>query len=810
MRSQEPDELVRFGTLELARFGKVVQMRNLATKEEHDAHIARMAEHLDQVVAEINTCVAKVAEIVSRCSPLALLKRAWWENARLMTRIETEAEVGHEEALALRMVDYVQAVIVSHPRDGDRRDEPTEEDWASLRSAVEKLFMAVSLPFHAARRAKKKVAGEAVNDTLEDFYFEAQNYWCNIRGKRYVAHNVPYFRTLVEPHDAVLRDAFGVSSADLLRLIEDVVGRHTKGLGETVRELREIQVAVVDEAARTTPPDGDEEAFALAARAAMDRLGSRARFEELMERMFGEGLFELKPENGISDEFLNALSLSPGEDTAFFAEGEFKGWPLRVWPNWRKPLLRIDGKHLCMDYYGLMDNLYRVLERLVVGARPTYKEEWNKRRKVVTERWPLDLLARILPGATIRQSVFYPHPDPAKSRQWCELDGLLTYDDVLFIVEVKGGTFSREPPTTDFDAYIRSLRDLIESPSNQAGRFLQYLESAREVPVYDDQHREVARLRRDEFGLVVPTAVTLDNLSELAARSKHLAGLGIDAGPRPVWTVSIEDLMVYADIFRRPLDFLYFIELRLAAFASAAVNLNDELDHAGLFFRHNNYVQRVEEMRTDSKTKVSWTGYRAAIDQYFHDVQVEEEPPTPPEQRMPALLREVLDVLARQGRPGRRRLASYLLADGGDRRDALWERVRESMDLQRETHRPRPVTVHGETNVTVFCWEPAVVARDEKSARHHALSAMAAAGKQATVLLELTVDNEGRVHDASGAFLAMDSLPPDERARAGEAGRVLAARRVQTASGDGSSKIGRNDTCPCGSGKKYKRCHGAP
>ena len=22
-------------------------------------------------------------------------------------------------------------------------------------------------------------------------------------------------------------------------------------------------------------------------------------------------------------------------------------------------------------------------------------------------------------------------------------------------------------------------------------------------------------------------------------------------------------------------------------------------------------------------------------------------------------------------------------------------------------------------------------------------------------------------------------------------------------------KVGRNDTCPCGSGKKYKKCHGA-
>ena len=30
------------------------------------------------------------------------------------------------------------------------------------------------------------------------------------------------------------------------------------------------------------------------------------------------------------------------------------------------------------------------------------------------------------------------------------------------------------------------------------------------------------------------------------------------------------------------------------------------------------------------------------------------------------------------------------------------------------------------------------------------------------------------------------------------------ARPVQT-----GQKVGRNDPCPCGSGKKYKKCHGA-
>ena len=38
-----------------------------------------------------------------------------------------------------------------------------------------------------------------------------------------------------------------------------------------------------------------------------------------------------------------------------------------------------------------------------------------------------------------------------------------------------------------------------------------------------------------------------------------------------------------------------------------------------------------------------------------------------------------------------------------------------------------------------------------------------------------------------------------ERANADNQGAALRARR---------QKVGRNDPCPCGSGKKYKQCHG--
>jgi uncharacterized protein YecA (UPF0149 family) len=40
-------------------------------------------------------------------------------------------------------------------------------------------------------------------------------------------------------------------------------------------------------------------------------------------------------------------------------------------------------------------------------------------------------------------------------------------------------------------------------------------------------------------------------------------------------------------------------------------------------------------------------------------------------------------------------------------------------------------------------------------------------------------------------------------------GEVQAVPQVETRVVAEEDRIGRNDPCPCGSGKKYKKCHGA-
>jgi preprotein translocase subunit SecA len=63
----------------------------------------------------------------------------------------------------------------------------------------------------------------------------------------------------------------------------------------------------------------------------------------------------------------------------------------------------------------------------------------------------------------------------------------------------------------------------------------------------------------------------------------------------------------------------------------------------------------------------------------------------------------------------------------------------------------------------------------------------------------LTFNDPGVVLSGSGS--ALGAAEPAE-ARGGMDGEVQTVRRE-------GKKVGRNDPCPCGSGRKYKKCHGA-
>ena len=423
------------------------------------------------------------------------------------------------------------------------------------------------------------------------------------------------------PHSAVFRELFGLTAQQFIDELTKIWHALTFGIRNIFEEMETFQqdtMAAVEAKLAAEPPQSNLDLPAFIQIVVAEN-GWQDRQERVLGRFLGTDLYDVQKVTSLPQALIDELSWGPGEEPDFFAEGEFSGWPLRIWPVFKRPFIRLNDRYYCFDLHGLFDKIYRVMQRIILRLKPDYRETWNGIQQQQSERLPFKYLEQILPGATIYRSVYYRwHANPgAAEKNGCEADGLLVYDDHLFIVEARAGAFTYTSPANDFPAFIASLKNLVLKPATQGQRFLDYLGSAETVSIFDKDHNKVGELRKSDFRQITICPVTLDPFTEIAAQVQHLRKIGIDVGSHAVWALSLDDLRVYADIFENPLWFLHYVDQRMRAFQSDIIQVEDELDHLGLYLKHNNYSLYAEEMRANSDAKINFTGYRSEIDKFF-------------------------------------------------------------------------------------------------------------------------------------------------------------------------------------------------
>jgi preprotein translocase subunit SecA len=799
---QIPDQYFASGPFEFARFGKNVVGRSRATPEQHAAIQAKMAAHLPKVVAEIDKLVAKIAGQVSQLPPDRLLHRAWWDFAATVIGTEDKPTGDRDRSMVLHLVDYVQNVIASVSPIIPYKPELTEEEWKALAGDIQTLFTRLSLEYQMCLTAHLSSQDPNLDMKLEEFRFKAEVFWMNVRGKRYQPHERQALIEILAPHSEVLTRLFGIDAPSLVAELDKILVKATSGLQETFTDIKKLQGETCDRMLQMAEEQDVNDPVAL-----IDSLFEEPDLEALRNKvcgeMFGLDLYDVEKNTNIPRNLLDELAWSPGEENEFFAPGEFSGWPLRVWPSMKRPFLRLNGRILCFDIFALFDNFYRIIQRIIWRLEPDYKQTWTLRQKIVSEELPLSYFERLLPGATVYRSARYQWKTSGKPPEWPETDGLIIYDDHLFIIEVKAGAFTYTSPATDLPAHIASLNNLIREPAvSQGSRFVDYLESADEVTIADSEGNEVARLCRSDFRHVTVCAITLDALTEHAARAQRLRSVGVDVGQRSVWALSIDDLRVYADLFDNPLVFLHFVEQRMRAAQSELVDLNDEMEHLGLYSEQNNYGLYATELAGSKKARLSFDGYKTPVDNYYAAV-VQGDKPILPRQNMPARYAELIEFLGVAQKPGCSLLASFLLDAAGDYRETIASTIEQQLLDNVRLGRVRPVSTNGEHSFTLCTWTPPVP-RDAILALEHTRAVVAAQGEKTRLLVELEYSDEGTLLDIHWQYISLAGLSETALARAHQAGMLLRQKRLVAARTQGKIRV--NDPCPCGSGKKYKRC----
>lgn len=803
--TQKPDEVLVSGTLAMARFGSTIVSKRVWQPGEFEKHQELLAESYAGIVQEIDRSIAEVTALVSTLNPLPLLHRAWQERSASYLSIDSEVAVQQEQVLATRMLDYVQSLVASTEPAIQQADMPSDKDWANLNQLVESIFFELIPQYFMCVAAKRSRSESAVDPVFEEFHFRTQLYWCNVTGEQYQVHQVQALRELLAPQSETIFQLYGLSSEQLCDELAKIWHSLTRGLGdalEAMETFRSKSLAALEADMKSGVAGFG--GFGQQLQNSIVRHGLESEQARAIGLFLFYDLFDLQKVTALPPAFLEDFSWSPGQDREFFSEGEFRGWPLRIWPTFKRPFIKLKERYYCFDQTSLFDHFYRQLEKRIFATDEDLKQRWIQARKKITETLPFEYLQRLLPGAKCFKEAYYWLSETGRSANRCETDGFLTFDDHLFIIEVKAGAFTYTSPATDVDAHVQSLNNLVAAPAKQGIRFLRYLQTAHEVPVLDEAGNEMARLRLEDYRHVTICAVTLDQFTEIAAQIQHLPAIGVEVGSEPVWALSVDDLRVYADVFTNPLEFLHFVQIRKEAFKSQLLQLDDELDHLGLYLRHNHYTTHAADLAEERNTRLQFLGYREEIDKFFNARLLDPQLASPLRQKMPLGMAKLLDFLNVSGKYGRSAIAAYLLDLAGDWRERLFDTL--TQEVAQASHKyPLPLSAFGQVRLTVIPWMAQWGRWSAQNSRTHLKAIMVMNNEPDRVLMEISYSENGQIMDAEWQFLQSSDITISELPEFQAMAASLRKPRLQKTT-VAKGRIGRNDQCPCGSGKKFKKC----
>ena len=528
----------------------------------------------------------------------------------------------------------------------------------------------------------------------------------------------------------------------------------------------------------------------------------RTELMDMYKCIFGTELRDVAKITGWPDIFLNELSWELNSVSEFFEEPQFSGWPIVDLPVLKRPFIKVEGVVYCFDYFTFIDKFYRVLQKTVTRLCPEYN--WADNQQQASEKMAKDIFESLLPNCISFSSNYYPLNGSWK--QSAENDLIVLYDDTLIIVEVKAGSFVYTPPINDYPAHIQSYKALIEKADWQCQRTKDYLTDNSNPALYDFNQKVKTQIDMTKISSIYMMSVTIDNISSFAAKAEKMSFLNLRCN---AISIGIDDLMVYRDYFESPLIFLHFIQQRSIATQKPKLALNDELDHLGMYIEHNQYAAQTNN--TPKNSRSYFIGYREELDNYFGSLYHPQLHPTKPMQRILGLFQKIIDYLEVNNIEGRSYIANYFLNFSSDAREVFSEQINYVLNRQRQIKSEVVSNAAGtgdSLRYTCFVNQQGIVEPTYSQKRERTLACLLWNEDPERYLVDLYFDSNDELIMIQLQRYTLQDIKPEEEFEIKKLGEGIAKRRLREYQQSHTGKIGRNELCPCGRGRKYKRCCG--
>ncbi|HMI83281.1 MAG TPA: SEC-C domain-containing protein [Polyangiaceae bacterium] len=749
-----------------------------------------------RVLADLEQELTILQGLVAKYDAVGVMHRAAYELFPLLMQYRSENEFRGEEPLFLATVEYLQYLIARTEKNVDG-NAPSEEEWGEIwKHGLQVMRLTQS---HLIVRGTMSVPPTEI----DELRFMLDQRRLMVRVQRYPLFFEEHLRSSLDPYEKQIRDIYGIGVDEIvegLRTIENyqrtgVAGRY-RDVGGLLDAGRKRLIEIGHPIDPGAPPDEVMHALVATENEGLNALREAAIAKWVLT--FTPALFEITALTSLPKPFLSLLSVRPGESVLKVLTGPDHDdlSPLSTSVLHYKPFLEVDGRFYFFYHSGFEDHIPDILEADLFAKRPGEVSEMAKKRSDQLESDARSLLCAIVHPDFALQNVYYPNPD--ESGGLTELDLLIGVDDVLLIVEAKAGGFSAPASRGAPKSIAQDLSDLIIEGQRQSERAERFIRSGSEVAFLDSTGKnEVLRLQSSKFRTIHRVAISREDLGWVGAKIAILSILDPGLSKSYPWHVSIDDLRIVAELFKDDeIRFFHYLELRLLASAQKALTQHDEIDHVALYNNMNYY----HELPAPGVDRLSYDGsYMRDIDNYFMGRVIGEQRAVPT-QEIPPHIREFIAALRVCRLPHRFEAGSILLSMNGAGRDEINAGL-DAIEAGRVEGRQRSIrtaSTESMVGLSITCVGDALWSEELK------LSAVQMERSRCERWAVVQVADKSP-YAVTGIEVVTPRMFADD-----ELVNPRLRLESRTTARIARQKPGRNERCPCGSGQKFKRCHGKP
>ena len=261
-------------------------------------------------------------------------------------------------------------------------------------------------------------------------------------------------------------------------------------------------------------------------------------------------------------------------------------------PIHKKPFIKIDENSYYSCILGVVEHLKLDLLEFFVKDKPNLNKTLSKVKAEYLENSVRNLFEVNFPTATIMQNVYWY--DEKKERH--ETDLVVSIDDFLFVVESKSGLLTESAKRGATERLFKNLKDLIEAPSYQASKFINYIKSQEsQVAIYDKKKRKQL-IPKPNY--IIPLGVTLPQFGVNSTILKKLLKLELfDKVEDITSSINLNDLEIVFDILESIPQKIHYLQRR-KEIEDTLDFLGDEMDLLAMYLESGFNLGELEENNT--------------------------------------------------------------------------------------------------------------------------------------------------------------------------------------------------------------------